>query len=153
MDWCVFRSFMNEKRVENVSVMEYLAGGSCLDLLQAGPFSEAHIAILCRELLLGLDYLHTEGKIHRDIKGSLPTNAPNSLLTQKSSRERSPLLNRLCQTRRFRRRSPTINPLHPPAHIRRHPLLDGPRSNPSNRLRPKSRHMVSRNHRYRTRER
>ncbi|KZS91222.1 Pkinase-domain-containing protein, partial [Sistotremastrum niveocremeum HHB9708] len=51
-------------------VMEYLAGGSCLDLLQAGPFSEAHIAILCRELLLGLDYLHTEGKIHRDIKAA-----------------------------------------------------------------------------------
>ncbi|KIJ57014.1 hypothetical protein M422DRAFT_40568 [Sphaerobolus stellatus SS14] len=51
-------------------VMEYLAGGSCLDLLKAGPFPEAHIAIVCRELLLGLDYLHTEGKIHRDIKAA-----------------------------------------------------------------------------------
>ncbi|KAI9846352.1 MAG: hypothetical protein M1837_004205 [Sclerophora amabilis] len=51
-------------------VMEYLGGGSCLDLYKPGPFNEGHIAIVCRELLLGLDYLHQEGKIHRDIKAA-----------------------------------------------------------------------------------
>ncbi|KAI9595400.1 kinase-like domain-containing protein [Syncephalis fuscata] len=51
-------------------VMEYMAGGSCLDLLKPCPFSENDIAIILRELLLGLCYLHSEGKIHRDIKAA-----------------------------------------------------------------------------------
>ncbi|BEI86132.1 hypothetical protein CcaverHIS002_0604190 [Cutaneotrichosporon cavernicola] len=51
-------------------LMEYLAGGSCQDLLQPGVFTEAQTSAVCRELLLGLDYLHTQGKIHRDIKAA-----------------------------------------------------------------------------------
>ncbi|PHH64957.1 hypothetical protein CDD81_3594 [Ophiocordyceps australis] len=51
-------------------VMEYMGGGSCLDLLKPDNFSEAHIAIVCRELLHGIHYLHSEGKIHRDIKAA-----------------------------------------------------------------------------------
>ena len=50
--------------------MEYLGGGSCLDLLKPANFSETHIAIVCRELLLGIQYLHDEGKIHRDVKAA-----------------------------------------------------------------------------------
>lgn len=44
--------------------MEYLGGGSGLDLLKSGPFDEASIAIICRELLKGLLYLHENGKVN-----------------------------------------------------------------------------------------
>lgn len=53
-------------------VMEFCSGGSCADLLKAGPLAEAEIAIIMRELLLALVYLHDDNKLHRDIKGQFP---------------------------------------------------------------------------------
>ncbi|XP_043689872.1 serine/threonine-protein kinase svkA-like [Telopea speciosissima] len=58
-------------------VMEYMAGGSVADLIQTGcPLDEMSIACILRDLLHAIDYLHNEGKIHRDIK------AANILLTE-----------------------------------------------------------------------
>ncbi|XP_053962860.1 mitogen-activated protein kinase kinase kinase kinase 5 isoform X3 [Anastrepha ludens] len=57
--------------------MEYCGGGSLQDIYQVtGPLAEQQIAYMCRETLKGLEYLHTMGKMHRDIKGA------NILLTE-----------------------------------------------------------------------
>ncbi|XP_078061332.1 mitogen-activated protein kinase kinase kinase kinase 3-like isoform X3 [Mustelus asterias] len=58
--------------------MEYCGGGSLQDIYQTtGPLSEKQIAYICRETLQGLQYLHGNGKMHRDIKGA------NILLTDR----------------------------------------------------------------------
>uniref|UniRef100_A0A671NTI9 non-specific serine/threonine protein kinase n=1 Tax=Sinocyclocheilus anshuiensis TaxID=1608454 RepID=A0A671NTI9_9TELE len=51
--------------------MEYCGGGSLQDIYHVtGPLSELQIAYVCRETLQGLAYLHSKGKMHRDIKGA-----------------------------------------------------------------------------------
>ena len=52
-------------------VMEYVGGGSVKDVIKARGGSlvnEVYIAIILREVLLGVNFLHNLGKIHRDIK-------------------------------------------------------------------------------------
>ncbi|CAJ1957087.1 unnamed protein product [Sphenostylis stenocarpa] len=63
-----YASYINQTKLW--IIMEYMAGGSVADLLQAGhPLDEMSIACILRDLLHAVDYLHSEGKIHRDIKG------------------------------------------------------------------------------------
>ncbi|MCJ1414995.1 putative protein serine/threonine kinase [Xylographa parallela] len=51
-------------------VMEFCSGGSCADLMKPGLIPEEYITIIIRELLMGLDYLHGDKKLHRDIKAA-----------------------------------------------------------------------------------
>lgn len=51
-------------------IMEFCSGGSCSDLMRPGLIHEDYICIIIRELLMGLDYLHGDKKLHRDIKAA-----------------------------------------------------------------------------------
>ena len=49
---------------------EWMAGGSVAQLLQKhGPFTDHVICSYLHQTLLGLDYLHCLGILHRDLKG------------------------------------------------------------------------------------
>uniref|UniRef100_A0A8P4G9T1 Mitogen-activated protein kinase kinase kinase kinase n=1 Tax=Dicentrarchus labrax TaxID=13489 RepID=A0A8P4G9T1_DICLA len=51
--------------------MEFCGGGSLQDVYHiTGPLTESQIAYVLRETLQGLFYLHSRGKMHRDIKGA-----------------------------------------------------------------------------------
>lgn len=58
-------------------IMEFMGGGSALEIRKAVIIDEPNIATILHEVLMGLDYLHSEGKLHRDIK------AANILLSDK----------------------------------------------------------------------
>lgn len=64
-----YGSYLNQTKLW--IVMEYMAGGSVADLIQPGqPLDEMSIACILRDLLHAIEYLHNEGKIHRDIKAA-----------------------------------------------------------------------------------
>ena len=49
-------------------VMEYLEGGSLTDIITANLLTEGQVAAVSREIAQGLEYLHRQEVIHRDIK-------------------------------------------------------------------------------------
>ncbi|KAJ3134734.1 Serine/threonine-protein kinase 25 [Geranomyces variabilis] len=68
-------SYLNDTKLW--VIMDYAAGGSMRNILKSGPIDEKYIAVIAREVLYALVYLHKFAAIiHRDIK------AANILLTE-----------------------------------------------------------------------
>jgi p21-activated kinase 1 len=51
-------------------VMEYMEGGTLTDVVMTSLMSEGQVAAVSREITQGLQHLHEQGIIHRDIKSS-----------------------------------------------------------------------------------
>jgi hypothetical protein len=61
-------------------VMEYCDGGSLQSLIAGVDLNEGQIANVLRKVLCGLDYLHKQNRIHRDIKVAHPPTRPTTHL-------------------------------------------------------------------------
>ncbi|VVT58947.1 uncharacterized protein SAPINGB_P006464 [Magnusiomyces paraingens] len=51
-------------------IMDYCSGGSVRTLLKAGRIEEKYAAVIMREMLVALQFIHNQGIIHRDIKAA-----------------------------------------------------------------------------------
>lgn len=63
-----FGSYLNGHKLW--ILMDYCAGGSVRTLLKPGPLQEKYIAVITRELLIALQFIHENGVIHRDLKAA-----------------------------------------------------------------------------------
>lgn len=50
--------------------MDYSEGGSLRTLMKPGPIAEKYVAVVTREVLVALSYIHSIGIIHRDLKAA-----------------------------------------------------------------------------------
>ncbi|CAG8503703.1 4649_t:CDS:10 [Diversispora eburnea] len=78
----VYGSFVNESKL--FIATPYMSAGSCSDIMKTSypdGFEEAVIATILKQALQGLDYLHKNGHIHRDVKaGNLLVDEDGSVL-------------------------------------------------------------------------
>ncbi|XP_076315911.1 serine/threonine-protein kinase PAK 3-like [Tachypleus tridentatus] len=51
-------------------IMEYMEGGCLTDIVNKTCLCENEISVVCKEVLKGIEFLHTNNVIHRDIKSS-----------------------------------------------------------------------------------
>ncbi|KAJ9661704.1 Protein kinase [Coniosporium apollinis] len=62
-------AFLQEEQFELWVVMEFMEGGALTDVIDNNPsISEDQIATICLETCKGLEHLHSQNIIHRDIK-------------------------------------------------------------------------------------
>jgi serine/threonine protein kinase len=108
-------------------VMEFCSGGSCADLMKPGLIAEAEIAVIVKELLQGLMYLHDDGKLHRDIKGLSYTRWDAVEVLMCGSGEHSRGCEWTGQTRGLWCLGPAFGDDDEEEHVRWHAVLDGAR--------------------------
>ncbi|CAJ0639302.1 8100_t:CDS:2 [Entrophospora sp. SA101] len=78
----VYCSFVNESKLYIIT--PYMSAGSCSDIMKSSypeGLEETIIATILKQALQGLDYLHRNGHIHRDVKaGNLLVDEDGSVL-------------------------------------------------------------------------
>lgn len=63
-----YRDFVEKERSFNL-VLEFMEGGSISQIIEKlGPLDEEFSKIIIKQVLLGLQYLHEQNIVHRDVK-------------------------------------------------------------------------------------